>query len=105
LSGVFTKALADVISHASVQALVPLAIGVTVTGFFGFVTELVALRLSNASVAVPVILALQAVVPILCAPFLFGETWPAGVLPGVLLVMASCSPSAGPSCSPAPPAA
>jgi drug/metabolite transporter (DMT)-like permease len=81
LSGVFTKALADALSLDSV----PLAIGVTTAGFLGFVTELEALRLGNASVTVPVILALQAVVPIVCAPFLFGETWPAGVLPGVLL--------------------
>jgi len=72
-------------SLESVPALVPLAIGVTAAGFLGFVTELEALRLGNASVTVPVILALQAVVPIVCAPFLFGETWPAGVLPGVLL--------------------
>lgn len=85
LSGVFTKALADALSLESVPALVPLAIGVTAAGFLGFVTELEALRLGNASVTVPVILALQAVVPIVCAPFLFGETWPAGVLPGVLL--------------------
>src|SRR5215211_5628097 len=72
-------------SLESVPVLVPLAIGVTAAGFLGFVTELEALRLGNASVTVPVILALQAVVPILCAPFLFGETWPAGVLPGVFL--------------------
>jgi drug/metabolite transporter (DMT)-like permease len=85
LSGVFTKALADVLSLESVPVLVPLVIGVTAAGFLGFVTELEALRLGNASVTVPVILALQAVVPILCAPFLFGETWPAGVLPGVFL--------------------
>jgi drug/metabolite transporter (DMT)-like permease len=85
LSGVFTKALADALPLASVPALVPLATGVAVTGFLGFATELEALRLGNASVAVPVILALQAVVPILCAPILFGETWPAGVLPDVLL--------------------
>jgi hypothetical protein len=85
LSGVFTKALADALSLESVPALVPLAVGVTAAGFLGFVTELEALRLGNASVTVPVILALQAVVPIVCAPFLFGETWPAGILPGVLL--------------------
>jgi drug/metabolite transporter (DMT)-like permease len=85
LSGLFTKALADTLLLESVPALVPLAIGVTVTGFLGFVTELEALRLGNASVTVPVILALQTVVPIVCAPFLFGETWPAGVLPSLLL--------------------
>ena len=85
LSGVLTKALADALPLASVPALVPLATGVAVTGFLGFATELEALRLGNASVTVPVILALQAVVPILCAPILFGETWPAGVLPDVLL--------------------
>ncbi len=85
LSGLFTKALAETLSLESVPALVPLAIGVTVTGLLGFVTELEALRLGNASVTVPVILALQTVVPIVCAPFLFGETWPAGVPPSLLL--------------------
>ena len=85
LSGLFTKALADALSLESAQALVPLAIGVTAAGFLGFVTELEALRLGNASVTVPVILALQAVLPIVCAPLLFGETWPSGVLPGLLL--------------------
>src|SRR5215216_3715148 len=35
LGGVFTKALADAISLASVPALVPLAIGVTAAGFLG----------------------------------------------------------------------
>jgi drug/metabolite transporter (DMT)-like permease len=85
LSGLFTKALAETLSLESVPALVPLASGVTVTGLLGFVTELEALRLGDASVTVPVILALQTVVPIVCAPFLFGETWPAGVLPSLLL--------------------
>ena len=85
LSGVFTKALADALSLASIPVLLPLAVGVAAAGFLGFVTELEALRVGNASVTVPVIVALQAVVPILCAPFLFGERWPAGVLPAIFL--------------------
>jgi drug/metabolite transporter (DMT)-like permease len=95
LSGLFTKALADTLSLESAPALVPLFIGVTVAGFLGFAAELEALRRGTASVTVPVILALQTVVPILCAPFLFRETWPAGVLPRVLLIVGILLATAG----------
>jgi drug/metabolite transporter (DMT)-like permease len=95
LSGLFTKALADTLSLESAPALVPLVIGVTVAGFLGFAAELEALQRGTASVTVPVILALQTVVPILCAPFLFRETWPAGVLPRVLLIVGILLATAG----------
>jgi len=36
-------------------------------------------------VVVPVILAIHTVVPIACAPLLFGESWPAGILSRTLL--------------------
>lgn len=68
--------------------LLPLALFIACIagiGLLGFSTEIMALREGQASVVVPVVLALHTVVPIVCAPFLFGEVWPASPLLRVLL--------------------
>ena len=78
LGGVLNKGLADGLSTAARPLLV---VGVAVTaaiGLWGFLVELDALQRGRASMVVPVVLALHTILPILCAPFLFGETPPGG---------------------------
>jgi hypothetical protein len=52
--------------------------------FLGFDVELGALRDGYVSTVVPIVLALHTIVPIICAPLLFDETWPLGLLPRAL---------------------
>lgn len=85
LSGVFTKGTADVISSGNLLLLVLLSAGMLITGLLGFVIELDALHEGQASVVVPIVLALHTVVPIVCAPIFFQEDWPTGLIPRVLL--------------------
>jgi len=54
------------------DAFVALLVG----GVWGFVVELDALQAGRAAVVIPVVLALHTVLPIACAPFLFGEALP-----------------------------
>jgi hypothetical protein len=85
LSGIFNKGMADAFQSASILPFALLATGTMAFGLLSFVTELQVLREGYASIVVPVILAIHTVVPILCAPLLFGESWPAGLLQQVLL--------------------
>lgn len=85
LNGILSKGVADTVRPLDVLPLVLLATGTLVFGLLSFATELNALRIGSASVVVPVVLAVHTVVPIACAPLLFGEAWPTGLLPRTLL--------------------
>ena len=85
LSGILNKGAADTLESGGLLPLALLTAAITVVGLLGFNTELGALRDSNVSVVIPIVLALHTVVPIVCAPLLFGESWPAGPLPRALL--------------------
>lgn len=85
LSGVLNKGLADGLSTAARPLLVIGVAVVAAVGLWGFLVELDALQRGRASVVVPVVLALHTVLPILCAPFLFGEAPPEGFLDRLML--------------------
>lgn len=90
LSGVLNKGIADegvadTLHSGRILPLVLLIAGIAVIGLLGFDTELRALREGYASIVVPIVLALHTIVPIVCAPFLFGEAWPVGLLSRALL--------------------
>ncbi len=78
LGGVLNKGLADGLSTAARPLLVVGVAVVAAIGLWGFLVELDALQRGRASMVVPVVLALHTILPILCAPFLFGETPPGG---------------------------
>lgn len=85
LSGILNKEVADVFRAASIVSIV-LVVGVIAgLGFWGFVVELDALKSGRASVVVPIVMALHTVVPIVVAPLLFGEVWPASIFLRALL--------------------
>ncbi len=85
LSGILNKEVADVFRSADIVSIV-LVVGVIAgLGFWGFIVELDALKGGRASVVVPIVMALHTVVPIVAAPLLFGEIWPAGFLLRLLL--------------------
>jgi hypothetical protein len=68
--------------------LLPLALFIAciaVIGLLGFSSEIMALREGFASVVVPIVLTLHTIVPIVCAPFLFGEVWPTSLLLRIVL--------------------
>jgi hypothetical protein len=85
LSGIFSKGVAEGFLSGLALPLALLTTGAIATSLLGFVTELDALKYGRASLVVPIVLALHTVVPIACAPFFFGEAWPAGLLPQALL--------------------
>ena len=85
LSGIFSKGVADAVQPVEILPLILLTTGALVVSLLSFATELEALRTGYASVVIPVILAIHTVVPIACAPLLFGEAWPADLFPRVLL--------------------
>ena len=85
LSGILNKEVADVFRTAEVFSIALVVGVIAALGFWGFVVELDALKSGRASVVVPVVTALHTVVPIVVAPLLFGEIWPAGILLRLLL--------------------
>lgn len=85
LSGIFNKGVAEAFQSASLLPLALLTTGTVAFGLLSFATELRALREGYASIVVPVVLAIHTVVPIICAPLLFGEAWPTSPLQQVLL--------------------
>ena len=86
LSGILSKGVADAVQPVVlVLPLMLLTTGTVVFGLLSIATELEALQTGYASVVVPMILAIHTVVPVACAPLLFGESWPAGILPRTLL--------------------
>jgi len=85
LGGVFSKGAAEVISPDQVLPLGLLIGGMLLVTFLGFAVELDALEHGRASIVGPIVQALHTVVPIACAPFVFDEAWPAGLIPQALL--------------------
>ena len=85
LAGVFSKGAAEALSPEQVLALGLLIVGMLLVTLLGFAVELDALEHGRASVVASIVLALHTIVPIACAPFVFDEAWPAGVLPQSLL--------------------
>jgi drug/metabolite transporter (DMT)-like permease len=101
LSGLFTKQLADELStHRPLPLLLALA-GTALFGLVGSLNEIEALAKGRATAVAPIGAALQLVLPIACAPVLFGETWPSGNLArgmtaiGVVLATAGAATLAG----------
>lgn len=80
LSGILDKGASYAVSPLDPLPLVLFTACIAMVGILGFSSEVTALRNGQASVVVPVVLALHTVVPIACAPFLFGEVWPASPL-------------------------
>jgi hypothetical protein len=76
LSNLFTKDLSNLIGSHSILPLALVAGGAATCAVVGFASELGALRRREASGAVPIYRGLQILIPILCAPVLFGERWP-----------------------------
>jgi hypothetical protein len=87
LGGVFSKGAAEVISPEQVLPLGLLVVGMLLVTFLGFVVELDALEHGRTSVVASIVLALHTVVPIACAPFVFDEAWPTGLLLQALLAV------------------
>lgn len=79
LNGILSKGIADSIRPVDILPVVLLAAGTLLFGLLSFDTELNALQSGYASIVVPVVLAVHTVVPIVCAPLLFGESWPASL--------------------------
>jgi drug/metabolite transporter (DMT)-like permease len=90
LGGIFSKGAAEVVSPDQLLPLGLLIGAMLLVTFLGFVVELDALEHGRASIVGPVVLALHTVVPIACAPFVFDEAWPAGLLPQALLAAGIC---------------
>lgn len=85
LSGMSTKGISDaLVSHRWLPGVVALA-GVVGFGFLASVSELEALQRGRAVTVVPLETALGTIIPIVCAPMLFGERWPAGASTQTLL--------------------
>lgn len=76
LSAMFTKGLADLTHRAQIIPLALALLGAAISSALGFMGELGALERGRASVVTPVYRALQTILPIGCAPLLFGEHWP-----------------------------
>lgn len=85
LAGLFNAGLAALLTTRDSDALLLLLGGAVAASLFGFMDELHALQEGHAARMVPVIAALQTIVPILFAPFFFSETWPAAVAARVVI--------------------
>ncbi len=85
LSGILNKEVADVFRVSGMVSIALIVAVIAGLGFWGFVVELDALKSGSASVVVPIVMALHTIVPIIVAPILFGEVWPAGLFPRTLL--------------------
>lgn len=84
-TGILNKGAAHALDPFAFSSLAIFTACIAVIGVVGFYTELTALGSGSASVVVPIVLALHTVVPVICAPVLFGEVWPASILLRVLL--------------------
>lgn len=85
LSGILNKSVAVEIHASRIPALALLVVCISILGIWGFVIELEALKNGRVSAVVPIVLALHTIVPIACAPLLFGEVWPVDPLSRLLL--------------------
>jgi hypothetical protein len=91
MSALFSKELANLLHHPQALPLLLALLGAGSCAALGFLGELGALQRGEASVVTPVYRALQTVIPIACAPLVFGERWPAaagaqGLLAGGILL-------------------
>jgi hypothetical protein len=77
LSALYSKELANLLHHAQALPLLLALAGAAACAGLGFVDELGALERGECTVVTPIYLALQTVIPIICAPLLFREQWPA----------------------------
>ncbi|MBX6763387.1 MAG: hypothetical protein IRY88_06845 [Rubrobacteraceae bacterium] len=84
LSGILTKGLIDLLPRHPAGSVLLLA-ALTAASAAAFDAQIRALREMEASIAAPVILALHTVLPVAAAPPLFGESWPSGTAPRILL--------------------
>ncbi|HET7479590.1 MAG TPA: hypothetical protein VFJ72_08770 [Rubrobacteraceae bacterium] len=85
MSGILNKSVAHDLHVSKIPSLALLMLCIVALGLWGFATELNALRDGRVSVVVPIVLALHTVVPIVFAPFLFGESWPTELFARVIL--------------------
>jgi drug/metabolite transporter (DMT)-like permease len=77
VSALFSKELANLLGSGPFVALAVVLVGAAVCAVLGFTGERSALRQGEAAGVAPVYRALQILIPIACAPLLFGERWPA----------------------------
>jgi len=87
LAGIFSKGAAEALSPEQVLTLGLLIGGILLVTLLGFAVELDALEHGRTSVVASIVLALHTVVPIACAPFVFDEAWPTGLLLQALLAI------------------
>lgn len=95
LSGLLTKGIADQLHHGPYLWSAVLLLSAGAAGTLGFVCELEALQAGRASAVVPIIAALQTIVPILLAPLFFHEPWPIGSLHQIVFGACLCLNVAG----------
>jgi drug/metabolite transporter (DMT)-like permease len=76
VSALFSKELANLLGSDQVLPLALVLAGAAVCAVLGFTGELGALQRGEAAGVAPVYRALQILIPIACAPLLFGERWP-----------------------------
>lgn len=86
LSGMLTKGLAEALPARRPLALGLLLLGVGLAGMLAWMNELAALQQGQATAVVPIVAALQTVVPIVLAPFFFGEIWPATTMMRLVVI-------------------
>jgi uncharacterized membrane protein len=77
LSALFSKQLANLLHDAQAVPFLLALAAAGICAVLGFINELGALQQGEASVVTPLDRALQTIIPIACAPLLFGEHWPA----------------------------
>jgi drug/metabolite transporter (DMT)-like permease len=85
-NGMFNLGIALYLSpslHTGPLALI--LVGVVGFGLLGFSNELDALKYGRAGNVVPIILGLQSMLPVIAAPFMFGEHWPTADLHRIAL--------------------
>jgi hypothetical protein len=76
LSALFSKELANLLHHVQALPLLLAVAGAAACAGLGFAAELGVLERGECAVVTPIYLALQTIIPIICAPLLFREQWP-----------------------------
>lgn len=85
LTAMYTKGMADAIDSRLWIPVLALLAGVVIVDTTGFTDQLAGLQRGQASVVAPIIAALRIIVPILLAPFFFGESWPESIWHRVII--------------------
>jgi len=88
LAAIGSKLLTDELATGAARAAVAWAAVAGIGALLGKLAESAALQRMAAAAAAAPIFAIQAVVPVLAAPWLTGEHWNAGVPAGLVLVLA-----------------